>query len=360
MRLFSYFIVIGILLWMPQLSAFAAIADNNNIMLLSYNINSNEILNNYNENKPVQLAVASQLMTAYLVFDAVKNGKLSFYDKVKNSFLISECNDDCTIHDLLLLLLVAANDKAAILLANEISPTMINFVALMNSKAKEIAMHNSYFTYPATSLEKPNYSTLKDVLILLKKIQEEHLQYFNVFTPSCFLLKGNHYCSPISYFMKGIEWSKIVKTPNSSFEAILVFQYNYHTIATILTGLSEKDLLDTAFLFNIMDDNLKKSFYKVVKKQKLNNEKIVFMYDNYIHDQRQEVIFPASHIVLVAKIINYCANNQAYLDHPFVKFYRSVENSLKILFFPLPILKNDQEEVIEAINEINSKDVNIE
>ena len=84
--------------------------------------------------------------------------------------LILEIGSTITYIDLIYGLLLRSGNDAAVLLAQEISGSVDEFVSLMNQKAQEIGMLNTTFNNP-TGLDiydEGNYSTPYDVALLMK------------------------------------------------------------------------------------------------------------------------------------------------------------------------------------------------
>src|SRR3989338_1829903 len=111
------------------------------------------------KNADVRIAPSSmtKMMTAYVVFDQIKKGKVSFDNQCligkdawrkSGSSMFLNYGDVVSIEDLVKGLLVVSGNDAAIALAESTAGSTDNFVALMNMKAREIGLKNSHFKNP--------------------------------------------------------------------------------------------------------------------------------------------------------------------------------------------------------------------
>ena len=153
--------------------------------------NSKEVL--LSKNADVKMAPSSmtKLMTAVVVFDQVRKGKISLQNQCmigkdawrkSGSSMFLNYGDVVSIDDLVKgLLAVSAND-AAIALAESVGQGIGNFIDLMNLKAKELGMKNTHFTNPHGLHEPNHYSSLRDLATLVMYFYEEFNQYANYFS----------------------------------------------------------------------------------------------------------------------------------------------------------------------------------
>jgi len=135
-----------------------------------------------NSKETLPIASITKLMTAkisienYNLSDKITiSAKASFIERTFNNLKIGET---FYVKDLLHSLLMESNNVAAQAFSESIGE--IKFVELMNQKAKEIGMENTYFSNP-TGLDpdyyvfSPNYSTAEDLINLASFLLEEPL-----------------------------------------------------------------------------------------------------------------------------------------------------------------------------------------
>lgn len=151
---------------------------------------SKEILLSRNADLRMAPSSMTKLMTALVVFDQVKKGKVSLDNQCligkdawrkSGSSMFLNYGDVVSIDDLVKgLLAVSAND-AAIALAESVGGGIANFTNLMNEKAKELGMKNSHFTNPHGLHEPNHYSSLRDLATLIIHLYEYFPEYASYF-----------------------------------------------------------------------------------------------------------------------------------------------------------------------------------
>ena len=123
-------------------------------------------------------ASMTKIMTSIVVFDLLRDNKLSMDDK----FIISEkawrlsqsgyssmflmINDEVSVENLLKGIIVASGNDACIAIAEGIAGSEENFADIMNEKASEIGMTNTNFANSSGINHPDNYSTVEDILIM--------------------------------------------------------------------------------------------------------------------------------------------------------------------------------------------------
>ena len=145
-----------------------------------------EILLSKNADVRIPPSSMTKLMTAYVVFDQIKKGNLSFDKQCKigkdafrksGSSMFLNYGDIVSIDKLLQGLLAVSGNDAAIALAENISGSVENFVTLMNSEAKELGLTNSHFRNPHGLNEDGHYMSIKDLAVLTTKLYKNFPEY---------------------------------------------------------------------------------------------------------------------------------------------------------------------------------------
>ena len=114
-----------------------------------------EIIYKKNENKRLNPASITKIMTMLLVVEAIENKQLKLQDKIKTtehaasmggSQIWLEVGEEMSAHDLLKSVAVGSANDAAVSLAEHIAGSEEAFVAKMNERAKSLGMKNTNFT----------------------------------------------------------------------------------------------------------------------------------------------------------------------------------------------------------------------
>lgn len=186
-KLFVFLAAAGGLLWgcasaqsMPQPPEIAARA------YLLLDLTSDQQLAAREADAPVQPASLTKLMTAYLVFDALRLGKLDLAQTLPvselarsqpGSRMFLEAGMQVPVEDLIKGLLVQSGNDAAIALAEGVAGSEARFVQLMNEQAQALGMKATRFANP-TGLTQPGHlSTARDLAILATRLLRDFPAY---------------------------------------------------------------------------------------------------------------------------------------------------------------------------------------
>ena len=159
---------------------------------LLYDYTSNQILVNQNADARMEPASLTKLMTAYLVFDALKYGTLSPQQNLTvpaaalrttggESRMLLKAGQGVTVDDLLRGLIVQSGNDAAITLALNIAGSEAGFVDLMNKEAKRLGMNNTHFANPVGLPDAQHYSSASDLALLAAAIVRDYPQHYPLF-----------------------------------------------------------------------------------------------------------------------------------------------------------------------------------
>ncbi|HLR35829.1 MAG TPA: D-alanyl-D-alanine carboxypeptidase family protein [Tissierellales bacterium] len=150
-----------------------------------------EILEEYNIDKPIEIASITKLMTYLVVMDEIEKGTTSMDDnvridkeveEVKGSSLNLKEGEMFTVEELIEGLLVVSANDGAVALAKHIAGSEREFVNKMNTKAKELELKNTlYFNSTGLPEEKvKNLMSPEDIFTLAKHIIKEYPEVLKV------------------------------------------------------------------------------------------------------------------------------------------------------------------------------------
>ncbi|MDX2224511.1 MAG: D-alanyl-D-alanine carboxypeptidase family protein [Rhodospirillaceae bacterium] len=146
----------------------------------------------------------SKLMTAYMVFDALKSGRLSLDDEMAvsenawklggaasgGSTMFLNPNDRVKVEDLLRGMIIQSGNDACIVLAENLSGSEDAFAEAMNAKARELGMTGSNFMN-ATGLPHPDHHmTARDLATLARHIITDFPEYYSLYSETSFTYNG--------------------------------------------------------------------------------------------------------------------------------------------------------------------------
>lgn len=120
-------------------------------------LSSGAVLYQKNANKKIPPASMAKMMTVYVAFDLIKNGKLKLDDKFRvneatwnkwnnqGSTMFLGLGDEVSVGDLLHGIVTLSGNDACVVLADGIAGSEEAFVGLMNKRAKALGMSDSQF-----------------------------------------------------------------------------------------------------------------------------------------------------------------------------------------------------------------------
>ena len=142
-----------------------------------------------NPDQQVAPASLTKLMTAHIVYQAVKNGSLTMNQTVPvsvaawhtgGSRMFINPNTDVTVDQLLHGLIIDSGNDAAVALAQAVAGTQGSFVQLMNHDAQQMGLADTSYT-DVDGLPDPNlHTSALDVATLSRVILQDEPQILNI------------------------------------------------------------------------------------------------------------------------------------------------------------------------------------
>lgn len=165
---------------MPQPPEVAARA----YMLLD--VTANQILASKDIDSPVEPASLTKLMTAYLVFDALKSKKIDLKQtfavserawKMPGSRMFIDPKMQVPVEDLIRGMIVQSGNDATMALAEGVGGTAEKFVQMMNEQAKALGMKSTGYKNPEGQTEAGHTTTARDLSILATRLFADFPEY---------------------------------------------------------------------------------------------------------------------------------------------------------------------------------------
>ncbi len=147
----------------------------------------------YEKNVDEQLPIASvtKVMTMLLTFEALDDGVINLDDMVTiseeasgmgGSQVFLETGEQQSVEALLKSVVIASGNDASVALAEHIAGNVDNFVNMMNEKAVELNMENTYFLDTCGLTDVGHYSSARDVAIMSRELITNYPDVFNYTT----------------------------------------------------------------------------------------------------------------------------------------------------------------------------------
>ncbi|MBC7215234.1 MAG: D-alanyl-D-alanine carboxypeptidase [Burkholderiaceae bacterium] len=148
---------------------------------------------------PVEPASLTKLMTAYLVFDALRAKKINLQQKLPvserawkmpGSRMFIDPKMQVPVHDLLSGMIIQSGNDATVALAEGVGGTVENFVRLMNEQAKALGMKNTSYKNPEGLTEPGHTTTARDLGILATRLMHDFPQFMHYYATKHYTYPG--------------------------------------------------------------------------------------------------------------------------------------------------------------------------
>jgi len=154
---------------------------------LALDVQSGQMLTASDPDTQVQPASLTKIMTAYLVFNALKENRITLEQQVPvsetawrtgGSRMFIEPRKAVTVHELLQGMIVQSGNDASVALAELVAGSEAVFATLMNQEAAKLGMTASRFMN-ATGLPHPQHvTTVRDLATLATRLIADHPDYY--------------------------------------------------------------------------------------------------------------------------------------------------------------------------------------
>ncbi|MFZ6654310.1 D-alanyl-D-alanine carboxypeptidase family protein [Undibacterium sp. TJN19] len=159
---------------------------------LLLDVTSNQVIAAQEPALRVEPASLTKIMTAYLVFAALKDKKLDLNQSVNvstrawkvdgsSSKMFIEPNKPVTINELLYGLIVQSGNDAAVALAETVAGSEDAFVVQMNREAERMGLKATHFANPHGLPAKDNYSTAQDLSNLAARLILDYPDFYKTY-----------------------------------------------------------------------------------------------------------------------------------------------------------------------------------
>jgi len=158
-----------------------------------YDVTSGQALASQNADLRIEPASLTKLMTAYLVFEALKEKRLTLDQtitpteivrKVKSdeSRMFIEAGKPVSVNDLLMGLIVQSGNDASLALAEAVGGSEEGFVAMMNREAQRMGMKGTHFTNTDGVPDPNHYTTAVDLATLSTRLIKDFPEYYGMYS----------------------------------------------------------------------------------------------------------------------------------------------------------------------------------
>ncbi len=190
----------------------------------------------------------SKMMTAYMVFERLKDGRLSLDDELPvsekawrkgGSKMFVEVGNTVRVEDLLRGVIVQSGNDACIVLAEGLAGSEEAFAEQMTVRGREIGLTDSNFTNATGWPDDNHYVTARDLATLAKRIIVDHSEYYHLYSEKEFtwndIRQGNR--NPLLYKNIGADGLKTGHTEAAGYGLTASAVQNGRRLVLVVNGL---------------------------------------------------------------------------------------------------------------------------
>jgi D-alanyl-D-alanine carboxypeptidase (penicillin-binding protein 5/6) len=157
---------------------------------LLYDFQSQQVLAAENAEERFEPASLTKLMTAYLVFNALKQKTLKPEQivpvsrlawKTEGSRMFIEPNKPVSVDELIRGMIVQSGNDACVALAEAIAGSEESFAQLMNKEARRLGLANTNFTNSTGLPHAQHFSTAADLVKLASALIRDHPEFYPLY-----------------------------------------------------------------------------------------------------------------------------------------------------------------------------------
>lgn len=331
-KLSILFLIIG------NLFLSCASADKKSSIVIDYN-NKHKVVFSENADELRHPASLTKVMTIYLLFEALKMGKISLNTKFKVSKFASgqmpsklglKVGDTISVSDIIKSLIVKSANDVAVVAAEGISGSVLAFANLMNKKALKLGMKRTHFENSSGVPNKKQITTARDMAILGMSIYSHFPQYWHYFSLKTFKYKNTvhqTHCKIMRWY-KGADGAKTGYICASGFNLIVTAKkYNKNgdskRIFTVVLGRESAKARDL-YAAKLLDKYLKD--YKIVSSSpspkkheeeiQYNTKSMLKILDN--REENDEAILQEEEEINIDSILDYSLDEKKFIKNLYV------------------------------------------
>jgi D-alanyl-D-alanine carboxypeptidase (penicillin-binding protein 5/6) len=164
-------------------------------------VTTGTVLLNKNADEPLPPASMSKLMTLYVAFEAVRDGRLTLDERLPvsehamsfgGSTMFLNTRDRVRVEDLLRGIVVLSGNDACVVIAEALSPdgTEPGFARFMTQRAQALGMTNSVFQNASGWPAAGHVMSMRDLALLARRLIEDFPEFYPMFAETEFRFDG--------------------------------------------------------------------------------------------------------------------------------------------------------------------------
>jgi D-alanyl-D-alanine carboxypeptidase (penicillin-binding protein 5/6) len=193
--------LLGLTLALTVLASPAAAFDTRATSAFVIDQTTGTVLLNKNADVPLPPASMSKLMTLYMAFEAIRDGRLTLNERLQvsqhamnygGSTMFLDTTDRVRVEDLIRGIIVLSGNDACAVIAEALSPdgTEAGFARMMTQRAVQMGMNNSTFSNSNGWPQAGHRMSMRDLAILATHLISDFPEFYPLFSEREFAFDG--------------------------------------------------------------------------------------------------------------------------------------------------------------------------
>ena len=220
-----------------------------------HDVNTGTVMLSKNADRPVPPASMSKLMTIYMAFEALRDGRISMGDKLTvsehamgygGSTMFLDTTDIVTVADALRGIIVLSGNDASAVLAEALSPdgTELGFARQMTRRAKEMGLENTNLVNSNGWPDPTHRMSPRDLAMLAQRLIEDFPEYYPMFAETQFEFDGRAPANkrnrnPLLFLDVGADGLKTGHTQDAGYGLVASAVQGDRRVVLVVTGLPD-------------------------------------------------------------------------------------------------------------------------
>lgn len=204
---------------------------------------------------PMAPSSMSKMLTMYLVFEAIKNGKLSLDQSLTTSErawrqsgdgskMFLNVGQQARVEELIRGVIVQSGNDAAVVLAEGVAGSEESFAEMLNEKARQLGMAHSHFVNATGMPDPQHYSTAHDLAVLALALIHDYPENYHYFSELTFtynnIQQGNR--NPLLYRAMNVDGLKTGHTDAGGYGLTASALRNGRRLVLVLNGMADMQM----------------------------------------------------------------------------------------------------------------------
>ncbi len=209
-----------------------------------------------NQDKQIEPASITKLMTAYVIYNDLEKGNISLKDnvlisekawKMEGSRMFVEAGKKVPLKRMLAGLVIQSGNDAAVALAEHIAGNETAFVSRMNERAKKLGMDSTNFMNATGWPDENHYTTARDIAKLTRVVIKEFPEHYKLHAKKSYSYNGikQYNRNKLLWRDKTVDGVKTGHTESAGYCLVASSKRNEMRLISVMLGTkSEKERAD--------------------------------------------------------------------------------------------------------------------